>query len=94
MTEICDWSDMPVESCQHCRDGKKITEELVPEPSSPILPDGRKKCAEDGCTNAVKQDHWSSIHAHGEGWFFQKNGLIWCPDHTPEWVEEWRASRD
>lgn len=26
MAEYCEWSDMPVESCQHCKDGKKIVQ--------------------------------------------------------------------
>lgn len=34
---------------------------------------------------------WDIIKAGEAGWFFQKDGTTWCPEHTPEWVEEWRA---
>lgn len=23
----------------------------------------------------------------------QRNGDAWCPDHTPDWVAEWRIKR-
>lgn len=26
-------------------------------------------------------------------WFFMKDGTAFCPDHIPEWVEEWRNRR-
>lgn len=95
MSEICDWSDMPVSSCQHCRDGKKVTaatEEETYVPESPII-DGRWQCAELACAASIKPDGWSKTDAHKKGWFFQKNGLIWCPEHNPDWVAEWRASK-
>lgn len=31
--------------------------------------------------------------AHDEGWFEQKDGTNWCPDHTPAWVQAWRARK-
>lgn len=51
------------------------------------------KCAGDDCPNETETDHWTSKKRQREGWFFQRNGDVWCPDHTPEWVEEWRARR-
>ncbi len=50
-------------------------------------------CAEENCEKTVKQSYWNNIDSQNKGWFFQKNGLAWCPDHTPEWVEAWRKKR-
>lgn len=36
---------------------------------------------------------WLVIKAQDEGWFFHRDGTAYCPDHTPHWVEEWRAKR-
>jgi hypothetical protein len=50
-------------------------------------------CAAADCS-ATHPDHaWGKIHAHGAGWFTQKNGTAWCPDHVPEWVTSWRQKR-
>lgn len=50
-------------------------------------------CAEPGCVNTHKQDRCNTTKAQYEGWFFQKDGTAWCPEHTPEWVAEWRENR-
>lgn len=55
------------------------------------LPDGMWHCAECGKTH--KKDRWNNSKAQGLGWFMQKDGTAWCPDHIPEWVAEWRANR-
>jgi NTP pyrophosphatase (non-canonical NTP hydrolase) len=28
--------------------------------------------------------------AQTAGWFMQRNGDHWCPEHVPDWVEGWR----
>jgi len=55
---------------------------------------GEKVCAQPECTNSFKTDKWHTIHAAGDGWFMQKDGTNWCPDHTPAWVAAWRKKRD
>lgn len=49
-----------------------------------------KQCASVGCDNSFMPHAWGAIKSHDKGWFHQKNGDSWCPDHTPEWVAEWR----
>lgn len=51
-----------------------------------------KNCSYEGCENKLPNHAWGRIKA--EGWFQQRDGNIWCPDHIPEWVEEWRKKRD
>lgn len=46
-------------------------------------------CASPGCANEIPNHAWAAIKT--EGWFHQKDGKSWCPEHTPEWVAEWRA---
>lgn len=59
----------------------------------------RRQCQHDGCEELVPQGNaerpgkWHYMRAAEEGWFFQKNGDAWCPDHNPSWVEEWRRKR-
>lgn len=51
-------------------------------------------CTHEGCTAGGFKDHyWGRVRAHDAGWFIQKNGDTWCPEHIPEWVEEWRARK-
>lgn len=50
-------------------------------------------CDHPSCSNFVKAHAWGWIKAGGDGWFFQKNGDCWCPDHIPEWVSAWREKR-
>lgn len=47
-------------------------------------------CAEPGCEAEHKADHWNAIKAVEGGWFLQKNGDRWCPEHVPSWVPAWR----
>lgn len=47
-------------------------------------------CAEPDCLAEHKADRWNATKASGEGWFQQKNGECWCPEHVPEWVPAWR----
>ena len=43
------------------------------------------------CDAQCKSDHWNTKKAQREGWFFMRNGDVFCPLHVPDWVEEWRA---
>ena len=53
-----------------------------------------QKCKHEGCNNKTKTDRWNKVRAAERGWFFQKDGSIWCPDHVPDWVASWRAKRN
>ena len=59
----------------------------APEPYDP----GATKCSHQGCDRFLKNHAWSRIRA--EGWFQQKDGTLWCPDHWPAWVEKWRSEK-
>lgn len=50
-------------------------------------------CSEVGCEAAVRDHYWGKTRAFGAGWFFQKDGTNWCPEHIPLWVDEWRSRR-
>jgi len=49
------------------------------------------RCDHPGCEAKIKNHAWGKIRA--EGWFFQRNGKAYCPDHLPEWVDKWRGKR-
>lgn len=53
----------------------------------------RLKCAYPSCSAKIKADHWNKKKAQKEGWFLQRTGESWCPNHNPPWVEEWRAKQ-
>lgn len=65
-----------------------------PVPRSETLqtfPVAKAHCSEREC-DATHEDHrWGRTKAHSEGWFYQKDGTIWCPTHVPDWVNAWRA---
>jgi len=48
-------------------------------------------CSGEGCAERLADHAWGRIKA--DGWFQQKDGTIWCPEHIPDWVAEWRARR-
>lgn len=48
-------------------------------------------CAERGCAASVPDHYWGLVKA--EGWFFQRDGSAWCPQHIPPWVAGWRARK-
>lgn len=58
-----------------------------------IYVDGKLKrytqCDAEGCKARVRDHAWGVIKA--DGWFFQKNGDSWCPDHIPDWYWEWKG---
>lgn len=51
------------------------------------------ECAYLGCDNTYRDHRWGATKAHDAGWFIQKNGDAWCPEHVPKWVKSWRARR-
>jgi hypothetical protein len=51
------------------------------------------KCAKEECTKTYMDHHWGTKEAQREGWFMQRNGDSWCPDHVPDWVEAWREKK-
>lgn len=51
-------------------------------------------CAEPGCNASFPSTYaYAEIKAHKDGWFSQWNGDRWCPEHLPDWLEEWRANK-
>lgn len=46
------------------------------------------------CPLECKDDKWSRIRAHEAGWFEQKNGDVYCPEHKPAWVAKWREQKE
>lgn len=52
------------------------------------------QCRHETCEAEFKDHRWGRIKAHDAGWFEQKDGTAWCPEHNPPWVAEWRASQD
>ena len=51
-------------------------------------------CSVDGCTATFTHHYWGAVKAHDAGWFSQKDGTVYCPEHTPDWVAGWRATRN
>lgn len=49
------------------------------------------RCSETGCTATYRDHRWGHSAAAACGWFFQRSGEAWCPEHNPPWVEAWRA---
>lgn len=52
-----------------------------------------KKCSEPSCRSSYKIDWHDMVEAHKQGWFMQRNGASWCPEHVPDWVQEWREAK-
>lgn len=46
-----------------------------------------------GCPVSFPGSKFAAIKAQGEGWFFAKDGIAYCPEHVPEWVAAWRERR-
>lgn len=57
------------------------------------MPGATTHCAFITCICSFPDHRWGAIRAFNEGWFVEKNGTAWCPDHVPEWVADWRARR-
>lgn len=50
-------------------------------------------CAIPSCEKTFQDHRWGRIRANSLGWFFQLNGMNWCPDHIPDWVPAWRERK-
>lgn len=49
-------------------------------------------CVRFGCDQKVKNHRWGVTKA--EGWFFSRySGFAYCPEHLPDWVEDWRKRK-
>lgn len=48
-------------------------------------------CSHPECKNYIKSYAWAKIKA--DGWFMQKDGTNYCPEHVPEWVHSWRKRK-
>ncbi len=51
------------------------------------------RCSEVGCPHVVPNHRWGKTKAAGDGWFFAKDGGVWCPVHLPEWYTAWKAKK-
>jgi hypothetical protein len=51
-------------------------------------------CDHPDCSHFFKEHYWGSIGAQKEGWFLQKNGDCWCPEHIPEWYFDWKSKKE
>jgi len=53
------------------------------------------KCKKKECENTITINHkWDAIRAWNEGWYRNRDDTeIRCPEHKPEWLEEWREWR-
>ena len=56
-----------------------------------MAPNDEIPCAKKGCEATIKNHRWGRTKSD---WFEQKDGRVWCPEHTPAWVEEWRKQRE
>lgn len=50
-------------------------------------------CSAPDCSTSHKSSKWDNRKADKHGWFHQRNGDSWCPEHVPEWLETWRAKQ-
>ncbi|AOZ64930.1 hypothetical protein SEA_OLYMPICHELADO_65 [Streptomyces phage OlympicHelado] len=55
---------------------------------------GHRFCSNAECPKSFPNHKHGTIGAHQDGWFLQRNGDAWCPDHIPDWVAEWRAKKN
>lgn len=53
-----------------------------------------KKCSKEECSKTFTPHLWGTREAQRAGWFLQRNGDAWCPEHNPDWVAAWRAKRN
>ena len=58
------------------------------------------RCEAPGCDAIVEPSRstgrtgkWNFMKAEREGWFFQRDGTSWCPEHVPAWVPAWREQQ-
>jgi hypothetical protein len=46
-----------------------------------------------GCKQEHPGGKWGAIKANEAGWFHDKAGVGFCPEHVPGWVGPWRAKQ-
>lgn len=52
----------------------------------------KKECKFEQCEQFfMVGSRWDNQRAQNLGWFFQRNGDVWCPVHIPDWVAGWRS---
>lgn len=51
------------------------------------------KCKHRPCQKTYPEHRWGKIRAAEEGWFISRDGVPWCPEHKPPWVDDWRAKK-
>lgn len=56
-------------------------DEEIPKPVDQL---GYQDCQH--CNNRVWRTTLGDMAAKKQGWFFQKDGKIYCPTHVPDWV--------
>lgn len=57
----------------------------------PKPPEGHLVCAYPGrCTQSIPNNSWAKTKS---GFFERKDGQVFCPDHIPAWVKEWREKK-
>lgn len=40
------------------------------------------------CDASVKADsRWAKTRAHSDGWYFMRDGRVFCPAHRPPWAK-------
>lgn len=58
------------------------------------MSDYRVKCRHEQCDNDFPNHKQGNIAANKAGWFQGRwDGVSWCPEHLPPWVEAWRAKK-
>ena len=57
------------------------------------MPGNVVECYDQWCGESFPSSKFGKIRASDAGWFFQKDGVAWCPAHIPEWVGPWRARK-
>lgn len=78
-------------AAQASRHKLRETQILARQTNGESYPVGLTRCTAPSCTASIANHAWGHIKA--AGWFFQKDGQQFCPDHVPDWVESWRASK-
>lgn len=53
-----------------------------------------RHCAESGCEEKFFGNRGAMMKAHYSGWYLQKSGKVWCPDHRPAWAPKFEKRSD
>jgi hypothetical protein len=52
-----------------------------------------KECAQPDCTKSFWSSREGTMKAHYSGWYHQRNGKSWCPEHRPAWAPKWEGKK-